>query len=136
MSSAPPPGGQFSPDGKWWWDGTRWVPTSGQLAPGYPAAAYPSSAHTNSMAIASLVSGILAWILCPFVGAILAIIFGFIARGQIKSTGEAGGGMAIAGIILGFAHLVVSVIAIVIWVALVGGIAMMGAFGHFPSPTP
>jgi len=109
----------------------------GQLAPALAAAAaaYPT-ARTNSMAIASLVAGILTWVICPFFGAILAIVFGFVARGQIKATGEGGGGMALAGIILGFAHLIVSVIAIVIWVVLLGGIAMMGAFGHFPSPTP
>src|SRR5579872_6802850 len=102
MSSGPPPGAQVSSDGKWWWDGTRWVPVSGQLAPGYPAAvAYPAAPRTNSMAIASLVSGILAWVICPFFGAILAIVFGFVARGQIKATGEGGAGMAMAGIILG-----------------------------------
>ena len=27
--SAPPPAPpQYSPDGKWWWDGQRWVPTA------------------------------------------------------------------------------------------------------------
>jgi len=37
-----------------------------------------------------------------WVGSILAIIFGFIARAQIKRTGQGGDGLAIAGIVLGF----------------------------------
>lgn len=36
----PAPGhGYYSPDGRWWWDGLRWVPAtppSGQPAPGPP----------------------------------------------------------------------------------------------------
>ncbi|MDT7614772.1 MAG: hypothetical protein QOF00_2219, partial [Pseudonocardiales bacterium] len=31
----------------------------------------------------------------------LGIVFGFIARGQIKRTGESGDGLALAGIIIG-----------------------------------
>lgn len=57
------------------------------------------------MAIASLVFGLLFFI--PF-GFLLAIIFGFIALSKIKqSDGQLGGnGMAIAGIVLGFAWVV------------------------------
>lgn len=37
----PPPGSppQWSPDGQWWWDGTRWRPRNEQVPP--PAPAYP-----------------------------------------------------------------------------------------------
>lgn len=34
MGHAPP---QFSPDGKFYWDGTRWIPTDSPPAAGYPA---------------------------------------------------------------------------------------------------
>src|ERR1035441_1060576 len=45
------------------------------------------------------------------VGAILAIVFGFIARSQIKQSNgtQQGGGMALAGIIIGFAGIVIGI---------------------------
>jgi hypothetical protein len=54
---------------------------------------------TNGMAIASLVLGIL-WLY--WVGSILALVFGYIARQQIAQRGESGGGLATAGIVLGW----------------------------------
>jgi hypothetical protein len=51
------------------------------------------------MAIASLVLGIL-WIY--WIGSILALVFGYVAQQQIRQRGESGGGMAIAGIVLGW----------------------------------
>jgi Domain of unknown function (DUF4190)/Uncharacterised protein family UPF0547 len=55
---------------------------------------------TNGLAIASLVLGIV-W--AYGLGSILALVFGFLAKGQIdRSNGrETGRGMAIAGIVLG-----------------------------------
>lgn len=57
--------------------------------------------ETNGFAIASLVLGIV-WIMG--VGSILALVFGYIAKGQIAaSDGAQGGhGLAIAGIVLGW----------------------------------
>jgi hypothetical protein len=37
-----------------------------------------------------------------WIGSILALVFGYIARNQIRERGEAGGGMATAGIVLGW----------------------------------
>jgi len=56
---------------------------------------------TNGMAIASMVLGIL-WIY--WIGSILALVFGYVAKGQIdRSAGrQTGRGMAIAGIVLGY----------------------------------
>ena len=56
---------------------------------------------TNGLAIAAMVLGIV-WVY--WVGSILALIFGYIAKGQInESAGRQGGkGMAIAGIVLGW----------------------------------
>ena len=54
---------------------------------------------TNGFAIASLVLGIL-WIY--WVGSVLALVFGYQAKRQIAERGEAGGGLATAGIILGW----------------------------------
>jgi hypothetical protein len=74
--------------------------------PGYPP---PRAAvGTNGMAIASLVCSLFGW-LC-LIGPILGLIFGFIALGQIKQTGQGGRGMAIAGIIIGAIALVLGIV--------------------------
>lgn len=66
------------------------------------------------MAIASLVLGITAIPLCfIFIPALLAVIFGVIALGQIKANpGQSGRGQAIAGLILGGVSLLIIVLAI------------------------
>jgi hypothetical protein len=48
-----------------------------------------------------------------WVGSILAIVFGFVAHGQIRRTGQRGGGMATAGLILGFIGVGIFVIAVI-----------------------
>ena len=84
-------------------------------APGTPYAPYGQGApsKTNGLAIAALVCGIAGFIL--FIPAVLGIIFGFIARAQVKNSNrtQTGEGMALAGIIVGFAWLVVLVLIIV-----------------------
>jgi hypothetical protein len=61
--------------------------------------------ETCPLAIVSMVCGMVALVLGPL--AILAIVFGHIARGQVRRTGEGGRGMATAGLILGYMVLVV-----------------------------
>ncbi len=73
-----------------------------QPPPGYPPPyGYPGyvSPGTNGFAIASLVLGIL-WI--AWIGSILALVFGYVAKSQIRRTGQSGDGMATAGIVLGW----------------------------------
>jgi hypothetical protein len=92
------------------------------------------SGHTNTLAIVSLVAAIGSFFahVIPGIGgftvALVAVITGHMARGQIKKTGEQGMGMATAGLIIGYIHLallalLVIVIVIVIFVL---GIAMFG----------
>ena len=75
-----------------------------------PAAAPPKS--TNGLAIAAMVLGIL-WVY--WIGSILALIFGYVAKGQIDAAGGAQGGrgMAIAGIVLGWVGVGVLLLGIV-----------------------
>lgn len=79
---------------------------------------YPEQKN-NGYATASLVLGIFG-LCCTRICAILAIIFGFIARKRIRESGgaEKGDGMALAGIIMGFIGLGVMILAIVILFAL------------------
>ena len=59
---------------------------------------------TSSLAIASLVSGILGWTLLPVLGTLVAIVTGHMARAEIRRSGGAleGDGLAIGGLILGW----------------------------------
>jgi hypothetical protein len=86
------------------------------VPPGY---GYAPVTKTNGLAVASLVTSFFFWIWG--VGAILAIIFGFVARSQIKRSGgtQSGSGMALAGIIIGFTTLALGVVGIVVLVAVV-----------------
>ncbi len=67
-----------------------------------PVSSYgaPAVAHagTNGYAVASLVLGIV-WIF--WLGSALALIFGFVAKRQIREHPQGGAGMATAGIVLG-----------------------------------
>lgn len=61
----------------------------------------PRAQRTNPLAIAALVCGI-AQFCGLFPAGIVAIIFGHLARRQIRRTGERGWGLAKAGLILGY----------------------------------
>ena len=85
----------------------------------YVTSAAPAAVgtKTNGFSIASMVLGIL-WLY--WVGSILALIFGYIARKQIRaSQGQQGGdGMAIAGIVLGWIGVGVLLLLIVLGVGI------------------
>jgi hypothetical protein len=83
-----------------------------------------SGAKTNVMAIVSLVSGIASWVVLPFIGAIVAIIAGHVARGQINSShgAETGDGLALAGLILGYLHLIMSCAGFLLFLLFFGGL--------------
>jgi hypothetical protein len=88
VAYSPPPGQQY--------DGPQ------QPYPPYqqPYPPYPPAPPTNGLAIASLVCGVGVFVIgLTFIP---AIICGHIARRQIRQTGEQGGGLALAGLILGY----------------------------------
>ena len=85
----------------------------------------PPSPSTNGMAVASLVLGII-WIY--WIGSVLALVFGYIARKQIRERGESGMGLATAGIVLGWIG--VAILALVVVFVVIGA-----ATGEFDSTT-
>lgn len=72
---------------------------------------YQQPYQTSTLAIVSLVSGIVCWFLLPILGAIVAVITGHMAKREIlDSQGRlTGDGMATAGLVLGYLQLVLSV---------------------------
>ena len=133
------PGWWLASDGRWYppeaWTGappsgapTYGMPTYGAPAygtpgfagPGYPANSYVAPPSTNGLAVASLVCAC-AGVVPFFFGltCVLGIIFGFVARSQIRKTGgvQQGAGLALAGIIVGFSLIALAVIGIVVLAA-------------------
>jgi len=99
-----------------YWDGTAW--TEQRASAPAPAAA---AGETNGLAIASFVLS-LAWAFG--IGSVLAVIFGFKARSQIRTRNQSGEGLAVAGIVIGFLGLVPAAILLLLVV-----------FGSFASIT-
>ncbi|MCC3761906.1 DUF4190 domain-containing protein [Glycomyces sp. TRM65418] len=88
---------------------------------GYAPYRFPPPRPTNGMAIAAMVCGIVG--VCSIVG-VLGIIFGMVAKRQIRESGDGGDGMATAGIVLGW----IGVAATLFWIAYyVFAVAMIGA---------
>lgn len=72
---------------------------------------------TNTLAIVSLIFGIVCWFVLPFVGAIVAVVCGHLARGEMRRAPPGtmeGDGLAIAGLVLGYVHLGLAVLAAVV----------------------
>ena len=88
---------------------------------------------TSPLAIISLVSGILGWTLLPLLGSIVAVITGHMARGEIRRAPERleGDGLAIGGLILGYASILMAVFAVIAFILFFGGLALVVAMsGH------
>ena len=120
--TAPVPGWYADPEvpgGMRYWDGAAWsqnrVPPT--LPAGYPAHPPPATPKTSGKAIASLVLG-LVWVYG--ITSILAIVFGAIARKEIRESNGwvTGGGVATAGLVLGIVGVVGAIALIVIFIAI------------------
>ena len=92
----------------------------------------PPVQKTNGMAVTSLVSGILGLTLCAGIGSVVALICGYIAKGQIKrSQGmEGGSGMATAGIVMGW---IGTILTILMFILLIGGAITLFGFSQSES---
>ncbi|MBD9477809.1 DUF4190 domain-containing protein [Pseudoxanthomonas sp. PXM02] len=82
---------------------------------------------TSSLAIASLVSGILGWTLLPFIGTIVAIITGHMARAEIRRSAGTmdGDGLAIGGLVLGWVSALLWIVGILVFFLFLGGLAWL-----------
>lgn len=94
----------------------------------------PSGPRTSTMAIISLIGGITGFTVLPLLGSLAGIIFGHIAKSEIKkSNGTLGGnGMATAGLIIGYVTIGLGVCALCVWllIAILLPIIGLGASGY------
>ena len=86
-----------------------------------------NSRKTSTLAIVSLVAGLLGWTLLPWLGSFGAIITGHMARAEIRRSAGAidGNGLAIAGLVLGWINVVLCVLAVAAVVLFFGGLAVL-----------
>ena len=93
--------------------------------------------QTSNLAIISLVSGILGWTMLPWIGSVVAIVTGHMARAEIARNTETmeGDGMAVAGLVLGWTMVVISFIGLMLVILFFGSIAVLLGWlvlsGHF-----
>ncbi len=93
----------------------------GYIQPQYGQSPYGASGqggNYNVLAIVSFVSS--------FFISLAGIICGHIALSQIKRTGERGRGFAIAGLVIGYATLVLGIIFAIVWFAILGAAISTG----------
>jgi hypothetical protein len=104
-------------------------------AQGYRYPARPPG--TNAMAIASVVIGIASFVLVPFIGGITAVILGHVALNHLKTHREEGRGLAIGGLVLGYANVAISILVICLYGASALAFCGIAALsGGVDSPTP
>jgi uncharacterized membrane protein len=78
-----------------------------------PISSSPMPLPTSTLAIVSLISGILGFILLPIICSIVALITGYQARKETRAVPPqaTGDGLATAGIIMGYIQMALFVIA-------------------------
>jgi len=80
--------------------------------------------RTSSLAVVSLIFGILAYVFLPGIGALVAVICGHSARSEIRRAPPGsidGDGIALAGLILGWIQIGLALIALAIVVLIIAG---------------
>ncbi len=83
-----------------------------------PPVTAPATGTSNGMGVAALIFGILGIIQCiPFIGGILAIVFGRIGINKAKRGEASNGGVAKAGFWLGIVGIIISVITTIAIIA-------------------
>lgn len=85
---------------------------------------------TSPLAIVSLVTGLLSWVVLPLIGALVAIVCGHMARSEIRRDPDhlEGDGLALAGLILGWVNLTLMVLTVLAILVFFGGLAAFLAF--------
>jgi hypothetical protein len=89
-----------------------------------PGGATALAGQTNTLAVVSLVSALVAPV-AHFTGiggltlTIVSIVTGHMARRQIRQTGERGDGFALAGLIISYVHLALTALALILFFGLI-----------------
>jgi Domain of unknown function (DUF4190) len=89
-------------------------PPPGQFAAPYDPYRPATPAGTNGKAIGAIVAAVIGIPACAcFLPSLVGIVLGFIAMGETKRSGQPGYGLAVAGVVVGIATLLLGVLFIV-----------------------
>ncbi|HOT52963.1 MAG TPA: DUF4190 domain-containing protein [Anaerolineaceae bacterium] len=97
----------------------------------------PQPTATSPWSVVSLISGISSYFVLPFLGGIIALITGYVARRDINNSGGAlsGKGMATAGLWLGWINIALfalaSLLIILLVIGLLSGMVNSGSFSDW-----
>ena len=99
-------------------------------APTYGAPTYGAStaAKTNVLAIVSLVSSLVGFF--TGIGFLVGVVCGHISLSQIKKTGEQGRGMALAGLIIGYIGIALSVILTIVFFGILASLSTIDSYTY------
>lgn len=91
-------------------------------------AALPPAIPNSTLAIVSLVAGIISWVLLPVIAPLVAVITGHMARSEIRRSGGAlaGDGLAMIGLVLGYAQIALLAFGFCAAVVVLFGVASVG----------
>lgn len=81
--------------------------------------------RTSIPAIPSLIFGIFAWLALPFLGALIAVITGHMARLEIRyapAHSVEGNGMALVGLVLGYLNFLACILVAAVFTFLVSSL--------------
>ena len=110
------------------------APSTAAPSPAAPSTAAPlqNPRPSSTSAVVSLIFGLLAWLLLPIIGAIIAVVSGHLARAEIRAAQGRldGDGLAIAGLVLGYLQLVFALLVIAAIFLFFGGLAFLLAMAH------
>ncbi|HCS40188.1 MAG: DUF4190 domain-containing protein [Anaerolineaceae bacterium] len=105
--------------------------------PQQPYTSIPTQPKDSTMALLSLIFGIGAYFILPFIGAIAAIILGHLGKNEIKKSAGMlkGNGMATWGLVLGYVQigLFVLSVCVVTIIVLTSGSAISDVFNDINS---
>lgn len=92
-----------------------------------PYGAYAAVPKTNVLAVLSMIASIVGalWIL-PFIGSLAGVIMGHISLKQLSTSGEKGRGMALAGVIVGWIGLALTVLGVIALISFLTFAAVQG----------
>lgn len=103
--------------------------TSAAQAPAYQApTAHPVKEHSKKTTMKDTNTFAVLSIILAFFQPIAAIVFGHMSLAQIKRNGDEGRGLALAGLIIGYASIVIVVLLVIAYIAFIAiAIATLGA---------
>lgn len=99
------------------------------LEPPHQASAFQARKGTSGLAIGSVIASIAGLLFCLFVGQIIGIVLGHMARKEIRQSGGSleGEGLATAGIIIGWIGIVIDFLLVIC----MGGMLLVGAGSQY-----